>query len=155
MSSTDVFATFVGVVAASLDDPATTGDDLARRAYLSRFHFDRVVSAAAGEPPGAFRRRLLLERAAYRLLTGPATVLDVAVEAGYGSHEAFTRAFTRAFGTTPRDWRGGPARRFFLDAPSGVHFHPPGSLRLPARRRCGAWTYWSGWSSTTCGSSGR
>jgi AraC family transcriptional regulator len=134
MSSTDVFATLVDVVADSLDDPETTGADLARRAYLSRFHFDRVVSAVAGESPSAFRRRVLLERAAYRLTSCRDGVLDVAVEAGYGSHEAFTRAFSRAYGLTPREWRRRPTHRFFLEAPSGVHFHPPGSLRLPARR---------------------
>lgn len=135
MSPTDLFATFVDVVAESLDDPETKGADLARRAYLSRFHFDRVVTAVAGESPSAFRRRLLLERAAYRLLSCADGVLDIAVEAGYGSHEAFTRAFSRAYGMTPREWRRGPTRRFFLDAPSGVHFHPPAGLRLPAQRK--------------------
>ena len=135
MSSADVFATFVDVVAESLDDPDTTGADLARRAYLSRFHFDRIVTAVAGEPPAAFRRRVLLERAAYRLVSGADGVLDIAVEAGYGSHEAFTRAFARAYGVTPRGWRRRMTHRFFLEAPSGVHFHPPGGLRLPARRK--------------------
>jgi transcriptional regulator GlxA family with amidase domain len=38
----------------------------------------------------------LLERAAYRLVASGHKVLDVAVEAGYGSNEAFTRAFARA-----------------------------------------------------------
>ncbi len=135
MSSADVFATFVDVVAESLDDPDTTGADLARRAYLSRFHFDRIVTAVAGESPAAFRRRVLLERAAYRLVSGADGVLDIAVEAGYGSHEAFTRAFARAYGVTPRGWRRRMTHRFFLEAPSGVHFHPPGGLRLPARRK--------------------
>jgi AraC family transcriptional regulator len=135
MTSTDVFATFVDAVADSLDNPDTTGADLARRAHLSRFHFDRVVSAAAGESPGAFRRRLLLERAAYRLLSEHTGVLILAIDAGYGSHEAFTRAFTRAYGMSPREWRREPSRRFFLAAPSGVHFQPPAGLRLPALRK--------------------
>ncbi len=128
------FAGFVAVLAAALDDHDATGDDLARRLYLSRFHLDRIVSSVAGEPPAAFRRRVLLERAAYRLLTADRTLLDVAVEAGYGSHEAFTRAFTRAYGVSPARWRGspGPIR---IEAPSDVHFHPPASLRLPARTK--------------------
>jgi AraC family transcriptional regulator len=131
--SSDVLATFVDAVADSLDDPQTTAADIAGRLYLSRFHFDRVVSAVAGESPAKFRRRVRLERAAYRLSTSRHTVLDIAVEAGYGSHEAFTRAFTRAHGVTPTRWRSGTSRSFFLDAPSGVHFHPPAGLRLPAR----------------------
>jgi AraC family transcriptional regulator len=57
------------LVERSLDEPDTTGADLAKRAFLSRFHFDRLLSGALGEPPGAFRRRLLLERAAYQRQT--------------------------------------------------------------------------------------
>jgi AraC-like DNA-binding protein len=134
MNSTDVFAGFVAAVADSLDEPATNGRDLARQVHLSRSHFDRVVAAVTGESPSAFRRRLLLERAAYRLLAEDSGVLDLAIDAGYGSHEAFTRAFTRAYGMPPREWRREPSRRFFLAAPSGVHFQPPAGLRLPATK---------------------
>jgi AraC-like DNA-binding protein len=130
----DHFAGFVAVLADALDDHDASGEDLARRLYLSRFHLDRIVSSVAGEPPAAFRRRLLLERAAYRLLTSSRTLLDVAVEAGYGSHEAFTRAFTRAYGVSPARWRGSPTR-IQIEAPSDVHFHPPGGLRLPGLQK--------------------
>ena len=133
---TDTFAAFIDVLAESLDDHDASGDELAARLHLSRFHFDRMISAAAGEPPAALRRRVLMERAAYRLVTTDRTVLDVAVEAGYSSHEAFTRAFARAYGTSPTAWRRHPTR-FQLDAPSDVHFHPPGRLRFPARGKVG------------------
>jgi hypothetical protein len=92
------------------------------------------MAGIAGEPPGRFRRRLLLERAAYRLVSTPMGVLDVAVEAGYSSHEAFTRAFARAFGHPPSVWRAQP-NRIELPCPNGVHFHPPGGLRMPARAK--------------------
>jgi AraC-like DNA-binding protein len=130
----DTFAAFVDELAESLDDHDARGEDLAARVHLSRFHFDRVVSAVAGETPARFRRRVLLERAAYRLVTSGAGILEVAVEAGYSSNEAFTRAFRRAYGVGPSAWRASP-RGFRLDAPSGVHFHPPGGLRLPAREK--------------------
>jgi AraC-like DNA-binding protein len=129
---TDTFAGFVDLLADCLDDHDVSAGDLAARAYLSRFHFDRVVSAASGETPGRFRRRVLLERAAYRLVTSGLGVLDVAVEAGYSSHEAFTRAFVRAYGVQPSVWRVKPTRAIQLATPNGVHFHPPGGLRLPA-----------------------
>jgi AraC family transcriptional regulator len=129
----DHFTGFLAVLAQALDDDAA-GQRLADRLYLSRYHLARIVSSVAGEPPGAFRRRILLERAAYRLLTTDASILDVAVEAGYGSHEAFTRAFTRAYGTRPSHWRRRPTR-IQIAAPSDVHFHPPGSLRLPAAKK--------------------
>ena len=128
----DTFTTFVDSLAESLDDHDASGEDLAARAYLSRFHFDRVVSAVSGETPVRLRRRILLERAAFRLVTTRATVLEVALEAGYSSNEAFTRAFRRAYGAAPASWRAAPAR-IQLDTPNGVHFHPPGGLRLPAR----------------------
>jgi AraC-like DNA-binding protein len=135
MSRRDLLAAFVDAVAESLDDRGTTTADLAGRVFLSRFHFDRVLVATAGESAARFRRRVLLERAAYRLSTCDSSVLDVAVEAGYGSHEAFTRAFSRAYGLTPRAWRDRRSRVFFLDSPNGVHFHPPAGLRLPAPRK--------------------
>jgi AraC family transcriptional regulator len=130
--STDTFVAFVDSLSSNLDDHEARGEDLAARAYLSRFHFDRVVAATAGETPARFRRRVLLERAAYRLATGDQRVLDVALEAGYASNEAFTRAFQRAYGVTPATWRASPGRTQ-LKSPNGVHFHPPGGLRLPGR----------------------
>ncbi len=136
--TTDAMARILDLVTEALHDPTTSAGDLADRAYLSRFHFNRLVSAAMGEPPGALRRRLLLERSAYRLISTRHSVLDVAVEAGYGSHEAFTRAFSREYGFAPTQVRRQPPRTFHqleLPCPSGVHFQPPGGLRLPAPRQ--------------------
>src|SRR5512147_1246975 len=80
------------VVDAGLDGPG-----LAARAMLSPFHFNRLVRAGIGEAPATFRRRLLLERAAWRLGRG-ASVTDAGLEAGYDAIEAFSRAFSRAHG---------------------------------------------------------
>jgi AraC-like DNA-binding protein len=131
----DTFVAFVDTLAEVLDDHESqwaTGDELALRLHFSRFHFDRMIKSVAGEPPAALRRRILLERAAYRMITTRAPLIDVAVEAGYGSHEAFTRAFKQAYGETPATWRKKPGH-LQIAAPSGVHFYPPGSIRLPAR----------------------
>lgn len=133
-SGQSAFLRFVDTLTEHLDDHDARGEDLAARVHLSRFHFDRIVGAVCGETPARFRRRVLLERAAYRLVTSEIGVLEVAIEAGYSSHEAFTRAFQRAYGAAPSAWRGAP-RRFQLPTPNGVHFHPPGSLRLPARTK--------------------
>jgi AraC family transcriptional regulator len=140
-AAVDTFRRFVAVLADAMDDHAADGEALASRLHLSRFHADRLVRAASGESPAALRRRVLLERAAYRLATSDHDVLRVAVEAGYSSNEAFTRAFSRAYGEPPSRWRAGAsergpgARTYRLDAPSQVHFVPPGSLRLPAHRK--------------------
>ena len=132
-TSTDTFHTFVASVAADLDDHALRGAELASRAFLSRYHFDRLIRATAGEAPAGFRRRVLLERAAYRLVTSGRGILDIALEAGYSSNEAFSRAFRRAYGSVPSAWRRAP-RQIQLPCPNDVHFHPPGGLRLPAQR---------------------
>jgi AraC-like DNA-binding protein len=133
-ATTDTFARFLEILAGTMDDHEASGESIASRVHLSRFHFDQLVSAAAGEPPAALRRRILLERAAYRLITTDHDVLRVAVEAGYSSHEAFTRAFARAYGRSPSHWRRKPTG-FRVDAPSQVHFNPPGGLRVPAHRK--------------------
>ncbi|MEV0585244.1 AraC family transcriptional regulator [Nonomuraea sp. NPDC050310] len=124
-ASPDRLRHLIEVVVESLDDHLD-GGRLAGRAYLSRFHFDRLVAAGLGEAPGAFRRRLLLERAAWRLI-GRHRVTDAGFEAGYGSTEAFSRAFRRAYGASPSTFAAEPGD-FRLPAPNGIHFHPPAGL---------------------------
>jgi AraC family transcriptional regulator len=114
-------------------DEQDDGWAIAARAHVSRFHFDRLVAGGLGEAPAAFRRRLLLERAAWQL-TRSARVTDAGLDAGYGSTEAFTRAFRRAFGVPPSRFADAP-RDFRVAAPNGVHFHPPAGLLVPAARR--------------------
>ena len=136
-AATDRLRQFIDRVLESIDDPVD-GEELARRVHLSRFHFDRLFAAALGETPAAFRRRLLLERAAWSLAGGNDSVTAVAFEAGYSSLEAFSRAFARSFGTTPGAYRAAGRRDFRIPTSSEIHFHPPGGLLLPGnhmRRR--------------------
>ena len=114
-------------------DEGLDGRAVAARAMLSPFHFNRLVRAGIGEPPAAFRRRLLLERAAWQLGRG-VTVVDAGLDAGYDAVEAFSRAFTRAHGIPPSRFAVEP-RDFRLAAPNDIHFHPPGGLLLPGQRR--------------------
>jgi AraC family transcriptional regulator len=114
-------------------DEGLDGPALAARAMLSPFHFNRLVRAGIGEAPAAFRRRLLLERAAWRLGRG-ATVIEASLEAGYEAVEAFSRAFTRAHGVPPSRFAD-ERRSFRIAAPNAIHFHPPGGLLLPGPQR--------------------
>src|SRR5450631_1758678 len=79
-----------------LDEPLPL-DELARVACFSSFHFHRVFKGMVGEPVKEYVRRLRLERAAQRLKLSPGSVIDIAFDAGYLSHEAFTRSFKSAF----------------------------------------------------------
>ena len=119
----------IDLVLDSLDAPAD-GASFARRAHFSRDHLDRLLAAATGESPVALRRRLLLERAAWQLRTGAASASDAAVAAGYGSLAAFSRAFARAYGAPPSAFAG----ELQLEAPNGIHFHPPAGLLIPGTR---------------------
>jgi AraC family transcriptional regulator len=87
-----------------LDQTATlTG--IARRAGRSPFQLHREFRKALGETPRAFIERLRLEQAAATLLGSRASILTVALGAGFSSPEVFTRAFRRRFGCTPRHYR--------------------------------------------------
>lgn len=127
----------IDLVLASLDEPGADGRALADRAHFSRDHLDRLLSAATGETPVGLRRRLLLERAAWQLRAGGASVSEVSAAAGYGSLAAFSRAFTRAYGQAPSAFARSRAA-VELPAPNGIHFHPPAGLLLPTRASAAA-----------------
>jgi hypothetical protein len=92
---------------------------------------DRVL---AGESPARFRRRILLERAAYLMLTTDRTLLDLALDSGFTGQATFATAFRREFGVLPSVWRAEPTT-YVIDAPGDVHFHPSDGVLLPARHR--------------------
>ncbi len=117
---TDGLRALLDALVESVERCGRRGEDVAARAHVSRFHFDRLVTAAIGETPGVFRRRLLLERAAWTLACG-GSVGEAAAAGGYDSPEAFARAFKRAFGVAPSRFEGG----FLLSSGSS------------GRRRCG------------------
>jgi AraC family transcriptional regulator len=78
---------------------------MARKACFSRRQFHRLTVRTMGETPAAHQRRVRLDRAAWLLLTTRATVLDIALETGWESHEVFTRAFRARFAVTPSGFR--------------------------------------------------
>jgi len=113
---------------AVLDEDNPRLDDMASDAFASSFHFSREVARGTGESPVALRRRVMLERAAWRI-AGGMSVTDAAWEAGYDTLEGFSRAFTKSYGAPPSAFTSrGDIRAHWLAAPNGVHFHPPLSL---------------------------
>src|SRR3984893_5407048 len=86
-------------------------DTLAKVANFSSFHFHRLFTAWFGETLGDYVRRRRLEVAALRLVAQPRlAVLQVALSVGFGSTEAFARAFKTRFGSTPTGWRDSQRR---------------------------------------------
>ena len=72
---------------------------------MSPHHFHRIYHAMQGETAADTVRRLRLHRAAVELITGELPVTRIARRAGYGSQEAFTRAFKTAYGVPPARYR--------------------------------------------------
>jgi AraC family transcriptional regulator len=80
-------------------------DTLAERVGFSAYHYHRIFREIIGEPVKEYVRRLRIERAAYRLKMSEETILQIALDAGFKTHESFTRAFTRQFHITPSVFR--------------------------------------------------
>src|SRR5689334_10818811 len=96
--------TLLSAVESILSDPDQDLDlkDLG----FSKDHFNRFFGDAMGESYSYFRRRILLERSAQALRSGN-LVWEVAVEAGYATQEAFSKAFRTEFGISPRAYSRG------------------------------------------------
>ena len=119
-------------------DEALDLEALARPVALSPLHFHRIFRGLVGETPLELHRRLRLERAAYQLVSSDAAVTRVAFDAGYETHESFTRAFSAVYGGPPSSVSGGLERARHLRPPTAVgaclaslpsfspHFFSPG-----------------------------
>lgn len=119
-------------------DEDLTLERLAEVAGYSPYHFHRIFRGQVGERTDDYVRRLRMEQAAHSLRYRQRSVLDVALDSGYGSHETFTRAFARTYGVTPSEYQS-------LDRPPSAHKEHLMSAvsdtkqdvrieRLPARR---------------------
>jgi AraC family transcriptional regulator len=109
-----------------------TLDEIAAIGGVSRFHMVRSFAAATGSSVMRYVRARRLSEAARALASGAPDILALALEADYGSHEAFTRAFRDHFGVTPEAVRG--AKRLdhlrlqepiVMDSTALDHLKPP------------------------------
>ena len=122
-------------------DEALDLERLARGAALSPFHFHRIFRGMVGETPLELHRRLRLERAALCLREESTPVIAVALDAGYDTHEAFTRAFRAHYSCSPSEFRSDSQNRtgcvrplqIEIAAHSSVHFEPRRTEALVVR----------------------
>jgi AraC-like DNA-binding protein len=101
---------FVGRALAALHDrPAEpwTVESLAREAALSRSALAERFAHLVGEAPMQYLTRWRMQLAATLLRTRAASVFEAAVEVGYASEAAFSRAFKKIVGVPPAAWREG------------------------------------------------
>lgn len=79
--------------------------DLAKAALYSPWHALRAFAELTGKTPFEYLRAVRLSEAAKKLRDTNMSVLDVALEAAFGSHEGFTKAFSREFAISPQRYR--------------------------------------------------
>lgn len=106
--------------------------EIAAVAGVSRFHMVRAFGTTTGQAVMRYVRARRLSEAARALAKGAPDILTVALDAGYNSHEAFTRAFRDQFGLTPDQVRaGGSVETLHLMEPFTMDETPGTSLRPP------------------------
>ncbi|MGA9472415.1 MAG: AraC family transcriptional regulator [Terriglobales bacterium] len=88
----------------NLHRPVKLGE-LADVACFSEFHFHRIFGAVSGETLNNFTNRLRLEKAARLLRYSDQSLTDIALDCGYSSSTAFSRAFRSGYETSPREFR--------------------------------------------------
>lgn len=100
----EVLAPLLGHIHTHLDGDLRLAT-LARRAGLSPFQLHRLFAAVLQETPKAYVTRMRLARCAFRMAIEDATLLTIALDAGFRNQETFIRAFQRQYGRTPRTYR--------------------------------------------------
>lgn len=79
--------------------------DLANQFEMSPWYFQRLFKGLIGDSLGSYVRGRRLSKAAELLMTTKKNVLEIALDVGFNSHEAFSRSFKSYFDTTPQDVR--------------------------------------------------
>jgi len=80
-------------------------EDVASRAAMSPSHFSRVFSGFMGENFSAYVHKVRLEKIVQRIETNDESILEIAMDSGFGSLRTFNRVFKNHFGQSPRSWR--------------------------------------------------
>lgn len=99
-----------------LGDPLTV-EEVARHAGYSYYHLTRVFTAYLGESVGSYIKKRRLANAARELLYTDKRIIDIAVDHGFESGEAFSRAFKSVYRTSPVSYRHNRLELFISSKP--------------------------------------
>lgn len=121
-------------------DADLTLDQLSNVACFSKYHFHRLFTAYTGLSLLQYIRWLRLKRAAHQLIVNKdRTIINIALDAGFHSHESFTKAFKQVYGTAPKDFRNGMYSNLLENPPYSMPHQGEKMMtitikNLPARR---------------------
>ncbi|RYG99229.1 MAG: AraC family transcriptional regulator [Alphaproteobacteria bacterium] len=103
-------------------DGAIGARALADEAMVSRSEWYRRMASEGLDRPASVQRRLLLERAAHRLTHEAESVSQLGLQAGYENTSGFTRAFRKAYGLSPREYRRCRPTDWRIPPLCGLHY---------------------------------
>jgi len=121
-------------------DEDLTVDQLCKVACFSKYHFHRLFTAYTGVSLQAYIKWLRLKRAAHQLIVHKQdAILNIALDAGFESHEAFSRSFKQICGQTPSEFRSKPIWYIWENPPHALHIKGEKIMTIsikeyPARR---------------------
>jgi AraC-like DNA-binding protein len=79
--------------------------EIANKAFLSKYHFHRIFHATIGESVAEYVRRRRLIEAANELLNTENKIIDIALNYQFSTQESFTKAFKKFYGIPPKEFR--------------------------------------------------
>ena len=121
MEKTELIRNALRYVHASYGKPELTIDDIAKNAGFSTDYFNRIFRAHTGFNVMEYVRFRRLTNAARQLRQSEDDILEIALSAGYESHDGFTRAFKAQYGKTPSEYRSAMRDTPFTFADLGLN----------------------------------
>lgn len=107
---------------------------LAQAAGYSPWHSNRIFKELLGKTPFEYIRALRMSRAVMKLRDEQVRIIDVAFDFVFDSHEGFTRAFSKQFGISPKDYcKRTPPVKLFMPHPIGDYYRhiEKGEVKMP------------------------
>jgi AraC-like DNA-binding protein len=92
-------------IKAHVTDENMNFDEMYSAASYSRRHADRIFKDLLGLTPLEYIRNIRISESSMKLLHNNETILDIALDSNFKSHEGYTRAFTEHFGISPNNYR--------------------------------------------------
>ena len=111
MENTELIFNAVNFAKHNATESGISVEEVAKNAGFSIDYFNRIFLSHTGFTVTAYINYIRLKQAALLLRTTNKSVLDIALEIGYDSHEGFTKAFKKKYGITPSEYRANSKSR--------------------------------------------